>query len=115
MSREKAWKVLKSHPNVPFADLRLLAEVVAKNSSCPGPQLQESNDLAAHTGSGANSLFHTYGSAQAAQNPTGEFSDQVQPALVPQNILIECGKKRMINVREAGVREALRLLDARLI
>ena len=34
-----AWQKLKAHPNVDFADLSLLAEVVASRTKCAGPQL----------------------------------------------------------------------------
>jgi hypothetical protein len=38
-----------------------------------------------------------------------------QPSLVPREVLIECGKKRVTSVHADGVRDALRLLDAKLI
>ena len=34
-----AWRQLKAHPNVEFADLALLAEVVASRSKCTGPRV----------------------------------------------------------------------------
>jgi hypothetical protein len=115
VSREIAWKRLKSHPNAPFADLRLLAEVVAKKSNCPGPVAKtseyESEDVSVDYISGYPMDNAVYNKRQDGIR----FDGQEQPSLVPQDVLIECGRKRMTNVREDGIREALRLLDARLI
>ena len=36
---DDAWKQLKSHPNVEFSDLKLLADVVARRSKCTGPKV----------------------------------------------------------------------------
>ena len=36
---DDAWRQLKSHPNVEFSDLKLLAEVVARRSKCTGPRV----------------------------------------------------------------------------
>jgi hypothetical protein len=35
------------------------------------------------------------------------------PRLVPQEVLIECGRRRIREVNADGVREALRLLDSK--
>lgn len=35
-----AWRQIKSHPNVTFADLDLLAEVVARRAKCTGPRVE---------------------------------------------------------------------------
>ena len=36
---DDAWRQLKSHPNVEFSDLKLLADVVARRSKCTGPRV----------------------------------------------------------------------------
>jgi hypothetical protein len=99
-----AWQKLKAHPNVQFADLTLLAEVVARKSVCSGPQLVVSPS--------------TYRS-QVSHRPNRNITETHQagdspPRLVPHEVLLECGRKRMREVRTDGVQEALRLLDAKL-
>ncbi|KAF8912766.1 hypothetical protein CPB84DRAFT_1833131 [Gymnopilus junonius] len=42
MPTNDAWRQLKAHPNVEFADLSLLAEVVSSRSKCSGPRLMAS-------------------------------------------------------------------------
>ena len=37
---DDAWRQIKSHPNVAFADLDLLAEVVARRVKCTGPRVE---------------------------------------------------------------------------
>ncbi|KAI0694882.1 hypothetical protein BC835DRAFT_1406363 [Cytidiella melzeri] len=37
---DDVWRQLKSHPNVTFADLDLLAEVVARRAKCTGPRVE---------------------------------------------------------------------------
>ena len=36
----EAWRQLKSHPNIAFADLSMLAEVVARRTKCIGPHVE---------------------------------------------------------------------------
>ena len=36
---DDAWRQFKSHPNVEFSDLKLLADVVARRSKCTGPRV----------------------------------------------------------------------------
>jgi hypothetical protein len=108
MPTNDAWRKLKAHPNVQFADLTLLAEVVARKSACSGPQLAVSSTL--HTLSDKSRTNHrtetdTTGPHQGNESPP--------PRLVPHDVLLECGRKRMRQVRTDGVRDALRLLDAK--
>lgn len=37
---DDVWRQIKSHPNVAFADLDLLAEVVARRAKCTGPRVE---------------------------------------------------------------------------
>ncbi|KAG2023372.1 hypothetical protein CC2G_001033 [Coprinopsis cinerea AmutBmut pab1-1] len=93
----KAWQQIKEHPNVQFADLALLAEVVASRSKCTGPRIVTSP--APEVQQQESKFSHAGGS-----NP---------PRLVPQEILLECGRRRVREVHSEAVRDALRLLDAK--
>lgn len=46
---DDAWRQLRSHPNVEFSDLDLLAEVVARRSKCTGPRVVISPPLGSVT------------------------------------------------------------------
>ncbi|KIJ68336.1 hypothetical protein HYDPIDRAFT_173086 [Hydnomerulius pinastri MD-312] len=119
---DDAWRQIKSHPNVAFADLTLLAEVVARRSKCtgsrvvispaPGSITPERQAGPSHRGSNAS------GEDQSVllTDPHEHFHQRQRrrespPRLVPQDVLIECGRRRMREVNADGVREALRLLD----
>jgi hypothetical protein len=102
MPTNDAWQQLKAHPNVQFADLTLLAEVVARKSLCSGPELVVS--------SSTRLTNHRTDDDIAGTHPA---IDSSPPRLVPHEILLECGRKRLRQVRTDGVREALRLLDAK--
>ncbi|KAH7883688.1 hypothetical protein F5I97DRAFT_1563674 [Phlebopus sp. FC_14] len=119
---DDAWRQLKSHPNVAFADLTLLAEVVARRSKCTGSRvvispapgsvtperLPESSHHNANTASMEQSVLLTDPHEQFHQKQREHGSP---PRLVPQEVLIACGRRRMREVNADGVREALRLLD----
>ncbi|KAJ3812249.1 hypothetical protein EV368DRAFT_38108 [Lentinula lateritia] len=126
ISTSDAWKQLKSHPNVAFSDLALLADVVARRSKCTGPRVvispapgsitperiaspdplvnspEKSNDSEAVVLTDPHALFRKQEKARSSP-----------PRLVPQEILMQCGQERLRQVQAAGVREALRLLDAK--
>lgn len=102
-----AWKKLKAHPNVHFADLSLLAEVVASRSKCLGPQLQIPSQISI---SHSNDTSTQFTDTQSFTHQRGK-SPPLQ--LVPQEVLLECGRRRMRHVHADGVKEALRLLDAK--
>ena len=89
-----AWQKLKEHPNVDFADLSLLAEVVASRSKCAGPRLVISPTQSDERTSGAN-------------RPGSPIR------LVDEKVLLECGRRRVRQVHMDGVQEALRMLDAK--
>ena len=92
-----AWKKLKAHPNVDFADLSLLAEVVASRTKCAGPQL-------------VSSTSSTHMRSERGVDRQGGDSPI---RLVDEKILLECGRRRVRQVHMDGVQEALRLLDAK--
>ncbi|EIW86613.1 hypothetical protein CONPUDRAFT_161328 [Coniophora puteana RWD-64-598 SS2] len=109
-----AWRQIKSHPNVDFTDLSLLAEVVARRSQCPGSRVitePTQYQPPSHYGQDAVELtqFGDPGHSYVRKPDRAESP----PRLVPQKVLIECGRRRMREVNMDGVREALRLLDAK--
>ncbi|KAG1867947.1 hypothetical protein DFJ58DRAFT_118347 [Suillus subalutaceus] len=124
---DDAWRQLKSHPNVAFADLSLLAEVVARRSKCTGSRVvispapgsitpERSTLMAGHSRQGGSTALDHH--SMLLTNPHGRYHQQQReqsppPMLVPQEVLIECGRRRMREVNADGVREALRLLDSK--
>lgn len=121
---DDAWRQLKSHPNVAFADLTLLAEVVARRSKCTGSRVVISPAPGSITPERVADGAHHDGS-EVEDNQTVLLTDPHErfhqkqrergspPRLVPQDVLIECGRGRMREVNADGVREALRLLDSK--
>ncbi|KDR85100.1 hypothetical protein GALMADRAFT_218179 [Galerina marginata CBS 339.88] len=105
MPTNAAWRKLKSHPNVEFADLSLLAEVVSSRSKCSGPQLVTSPALQPHRDS-PSAIDHILDAPRRGGHSP-------PPRLVPQEVLLECGRRRLRHVHTDGVREALRILDAK--
>ena len=132
MPTSEAWRQIKSHPNAAFTDLSLLAEVVARRSKCTGPRVEISpapgsitpeRDLSPGLGLPAfiqqldsQSIILTDPHAQyhERQRTRGSGSGTSSPPqLVPQDVLVKCGRQRVREVMTDGVRDALRLLDAR--
>lgn len=104
ITTDVAWRQIKSHPNVEFNDLSLLADVVARRSKCKGPRVVISPPLGAATPERVRSPPVAHKGAQEPRSP---------PRLVPQEVLIECGRKRVREVRADAVKEALQLLDSK--
>ena len=100
-----AWRQLKAHPNVEFADLALLAEVVASRSKCTGPRVVISPSPA---GRFVPELppFSQVGTAQIS-------ADQYLSQGDTQTVFLECGRRRVREVHKEAVQDALRLLDAK--
>ena len=94
-----AWQKLKAHPNVDFADLSLLAEVVGSRTKCAGPQLVVSSTPSTEM----------RGERTSADRHGGDSPIR----LVDEKILLECGRRRIRQVHMDGVQEALRMLDAK--
>jgi hypothetical protein len=110
MHTNDAWQKLKAHPNARFADLKLLAEVVVNRSKCNGPQLEIS----------PTSQFHqdrvepiTNCPINGKDSSSSRHPDRSPPKLVPEEVLLRCGRRRMRQVHADGVQEALRILDAK--
>ncbi|KAI0068381.1 hypothetical protein BV25DRAFT_1818792 [Artomyces pyxidatus] len=135
-----AWRQLKSHPNVAFADLSLLADVVARRSKCTGPTVvispapgsitperTSSPDSRAITqivgissgggggGDGQDAVLlsdpHAHYRMKQEERSIGSSPP---PNLVAEEELMKCSRSRPLReVHADGVREALRLLDSR--
>ncbi|KLO20253.1 hypothetical protein SCHPADRAFT_992335 [Schizopora paradoxa] len=172
MPANEAWQQLKSHPNIAFADLAMLADVVARRSKCSGPVVvvhpplgsltperldarspavpdadrvhatptprrdgesspvlltdphahfraqEEHRALQGGPADGASVAFGASpdgaGLASAVVPSAGDGSVPPlrQISLVPQEELRQCGRGRMREVDAAGVKDALRILDA---
>ncbi|KAF9044831.1 hypothetical protein BDZ89DRAFT_979954 [Hymenopellis radicata] len=110
ISTDNAWRQLKSHPNVSFSDLTLLADVVARRSKCTGPRVVISPAPGSITPERMSSPGLDHGQASKDR---GVVNRSPPPMLVPEEVLLRCGQKRMREVQAAGVRDALRLLDAK--
>ncbi|KAH9486819.1 bZIP transcription factor hapX [Psilocybe cubensis] len=104
-----AWKKIKAHPNVEFADLSLLAEVVSSRSKCLGPRIVISPAPQLSQNAVEINNFSTAGNGGEIR--PGRTSPPLR--LVPQEVLLECGRRRLRQVHAEGVRDALRLLDAK--
>ncbi len=123
-----AWRQLKSHPNVSFADLSLLAEVVARRSKCSGPTVvispapgsitpeRTSSPVAPKDGPSTGGKTDVVLLSDPHANyhmKERERSACPSPNLV-QEELVRCSRTRSVReVHTAGVREALALLDSR--
>ncbi|GAA6037874.1 hypothetical protein JCM8097_005081 [Rhodosporidiobolus ruineniae] len=92
----EAWTALKSHPNIAFADLQMLADVVAKRTHCGGP------------------VHSTASPAPSATSLAPIDSGFDRPELVPQSTLqcsIDAGARKRLTVERGAVNEALEMLD----
>ncbi|KAG6845756.1 hypothetical protein H0H87_003810 [Tephrocybe sp. NHM501043] len=126
MPTNDAWRQIKSHPNVSFTDLTLLAEVVARRSKCTGPRVVIEPALGSITPERITSPPavnlpieqdpivltdpHAHYREKERTRSSGASSS---PRLVPQDVLIKCGRQRVREVQTDAVRAALRLLDAK--
>lgn len=125
---DDAWRQIKSHPNVAFADLDLLADVVARRSKCTGPRVEifpapgtitPERELSPPTVPSIAGQVEPGASALPTAGPStgypGIERDRARGSpslqLVPQEILVQCGRRRVREVNADGVRDALRLLD----
>ncbi|KAI0639729.1 hypothetical protein C8Q77DRAFT_1152686 [Trametes polyzona] len=125
---DAAWRQIKSHPNAAFTDLSLLAEVVARRTKCTGPTVEISPAPGTITPErGLSPGLPAYTQQQDSQpiiltDPHAQYHERQRtrangasspPQLVPQEVLVKCGRQRVREVMADGVRDALRLLDAR--
>lgn len=123
ISCDDAWRQIKSHPNVSFADLDLLADVVARRSKCTGPRVEifpAPGTVTPERGISPPTVPPVAAAMPSVSAPPvdtrfpgprdrGRLSPSLQ--LVPQEVLVQCGRQRVREVNADGVRDALRLLD----
>jgi hypothetical protein len=96
----EAWRQIKEHhPNASFADLRLLADVVARRSRCTGPRVLISP---------APSDESTAWEAEQGDSITAVPPEAAQRQ---QLIRVCCGRPTVREVPAEAVRDAIRLLD----
>ena len=105
---DDAWRQLKSHPNVEFSDLKLLADVVARRSKCTGPRVVISPALGSVT-------------PERVATPTVASSELSRLSTLPRDNLDTPDGGGMTKHQRVGVRAvpmeavqaALDLLDAK--
>ncbi|GAA5962519.1 hypothetical protein JCM3765_003715 [Sporobolomyces pararoseus] len=93
----EAWTALKAHPNIAFANLQMLAEVVSKRTHCSGPVASPSTP-----------------SFPSATPQPHIASSSPRPQLAPQSTLqcqIDAGVRKRLTVERGAVNEALEMLD----
>ena len=124
MPTNEAWKKIKEHPNVSFADLNLLAEVVARRSKCTGPTVVISpapGEVTPERMASPNVDSQSY-SVQDLFLPsdtrtctgTKERSASLGLTSPQQNVIIGCGRTKISEVYVEGVQDALSLLNKNL-
>lgn len=121
MPTNVAWAQLKRHPNVAFTDLSLLADVVARRPKCTGPRIvispapnSATSEIEGHQSTSQPSTTELESRAVSVRTGEDVFRREGSPPmLVPQEVLIRCGRERLSEVRADAVRDALRLLDAK--
>ncbi|KAJ7492518.1 hypothetical protein FB451DRAFT_1021686 [Mycena latifolia] len=111
-----AWRRLKSHPNVAFTDLDMLADVVARRSKCTGPRIilspppPEPSEVPVAAGSNSEHPV-------LLTDPHAHFreKERVRASTSPPRVQEKCGQRRVREVQADAVRDALRLLDAKFL
>lgn len=111
----EAWKTIKDHPNASFADLNLLAEVVARRSKCTGPTVVISpapGEATPERGASPEVNEQPY-STHELFLPTTEKqeSDTEDRTSSQQSMMVGCGHRGVREVSTDGVRDALYLLN----
>ncbi|CAE6538189.1 unnamed protein product [Rhizoctonia solani] len=105
----EAWERLKSHPNVAFADLTLLADVVSGRTKCTGSRVRLSLTPDRDPGRLEHDDSGDY--SESLEDDNERRSPRPHPTLVPQEALVRCGRERLMRVQAEGVRDALAMLD----
>ncbi|KAJ6604758.1 hypothetical protein DFH09DRAFT_1257467 [Mycena vulgaris] len=113
-----AWRRLKSHPNVAFTDLDMLADVVARRSKCTGPRIiispppMASEHVETPVAAGTNSEQPVL-----LTDPHAHFreKERARASTSPPLLQEKCGQRRVREVQADAVRDALRLLDAKFL
>ncbi|KAJ3570251.1 hypothetical protein NP233_g4526 [Leucocoprinus birnbaumii] len=115
-----AWRQIKDHPNVSFADLSLLASVVASRSKCTGPRVllspppRQTTPPPPPPPADNETIILTDPHAQYREKEKAQMQGgSPPPRLVPEEVLVRCGRHRIREVPTSAVRDALRILDAK--
>jgi AP-1-like transcription factor len=123
---DSAWRTLKQHPNAAFADLRLLAEVVARRSTCSGPVVIVDPPSRTSTPQQAESPSTSLVSSRRGEDNEDQDGQPVlltDPHSRPATLRelsptscggrpVHCGRRRIREVPYDAVRDAIRILDA---
>ncbi|KAG9080641.1 hypothetical protein FS749_007952, partial [Ceratobasidium sp. UAMH 11750] len=95
----EAWARLKAHPNVAFADLALLADVVARRTKCTGPRVS----LSPTPEDRGREPQGEKGEVEHADQNEEQNALHPPPTLVPHAALVRCGRERLMRVQAEGV------------
>ena len=93
----EAWQTLKSHPNIAFANLTMLAEVISKRTTCDGPVA-----IAVEAEPAAGLL---------AGSPPALGLGLTDPASQVTVCAADAGPRKRLTVERGAVNEALQVLD----
>lgn len=113
-----AWAQLKSHPNIAFADLSLLAEVVARRSKCTGPRVILSPDPEMEALARRNSDGRVDRGSDdmpiLLTDPHAQYHERARShghSSSGSSVLLQCGRQHVVEVETKGVQDALAMLD----
>ena len=112
----EAWKRIKEHPNASFADLNLLAEVVARRSKCTGPTVVISpapGEATPERGASPEANEQPYSIHELFLSTTEkqDSTDTKNRTSPQQSMMVGCGHTGVREVHTDGVRDALYLLN----
>lgn len=101
----QAWQQIKAHPNSSFADLRLLADVVARRSKCTGPRvvISPAPGMATPDRGRSPHVVADHRTSSELPNSSGTVGQQ--------DLYIRCGRPSIRELPAEAVRDALRLLE----
>jgi AP-1-like factor len=116
-----AWAQIKAHPHASFADLQMLADVVARKSKCTGPRIRlsphpEIEDDTVNNTVGMLTNHRTVNHNKDSRGPgDSPAKPSINPALlsIVQREQVCCGRRRVQQVEADAVQDALRMLDAK--
>jgi AP-1-like factor len=105
------WQQIKEHPNASFADLRLLADVVARRSKCTGPRVARSPTPIPQSNSTGSFLDEELLGQEDSSRHTATAPPPPKTTAHGVATHIRCGRSSLREVPAEAVRDALRLLD----
>lgn len=122
MPTNDAWHQIKDHPNSSFADLSLLASVVASRAKCTGPRVVLSprpecistpSPVVPAPPVDSETIILTDPHAQYREKEKAQLQENVSPRSIHQDVLVRCAQHRICDVPTSAVRDALRILDVK--